>query len=79
MRALGIKTSELSAVGDAEHPSTFSQFACNPDVVLRAAAMRLFTLLASALGVERLVWSTGHTDRHKAIHVLHKACRAVAV
>jgi hypothetical protein len=56
MRALGIKTSELSAVGDAEHPSTFWQLACNPEVVLRAAAMRLFTLLALALGVERL-WS----------------------
>jgi hypothetical protein len=56
MRALGIKTSELAAVGDAEHPSMFWQLACNPDVVLRDAAMRLFTLLASALGVERL-WS----------------------
>jgi hypothetical protein len=56
MRALGIKTSELAAVGDAEHPSTFWQLACHPDVVLRDAAMRLFTLLASALGVERL-WS----------------------
>jgi hypothetical protein len=32
----------------------FWQLACNPDVFLRGAAMRLFTLLASALGVERL-------------------------
>jgi hypothetical protein len=54
MRALGIKASDLSAVGNAEQPSTFWQLACNPDVVLREAAMRLFTLLA--LGVERL-WS----------------------
>jgi hypothetical protein len=56
MRALGIKASDLSAIGDAEQPSTFWQLACNPDVVLREAAMHLFTLLASALEVERL-WS----------------------
>jgi hypothetical protein len=55
-KALGIKASELSAVGNAEHPSTFWQLSCNPNVVLRDAAMRLFALLASALGVERL-WS----------------------
>jgi hypothetical protein len=65
-------------VSDAEQPSTFWQLACNPNVVLRDAAMLLFALLASALGVERLVWSTKDIDRHTAINGLRTACGAVA-
>jgi hypothetical protein len=77
MRALGIKASDLSAVGDAEQPSTFWQLACNPDVVLREAAMRLFTLSASALGVQRL-WSEARRTLtqgdHCFPHVLLSCC-----
>jgi hypothetical protein len=78
MKSLGIKASDLSAVGDAEHPSTFWQLACNPDVGLWDAAMRLFTLLALVLGVERL-WSGARrtlTDklRSMASHGLSSYC-----
>jgi hypothetical protein len=53
MKSLGIKASDLSSMGHAEHTLTFWQLVCNPDVLLRDVAMRLFTFLASALGVER--------------------------
>jgi hypothetical protein len=56
MNTHGIKASDLSAMCDAKHPSTFWQLSCSPNVLLQDAAMRFFTLLASALGVERL-WS----------------------
>jgi hypothetical protein len=43
--------------------------ACNPDVVLRGAAMRLFTLVASGFGVESM-WSGARrtlTDTREAM------------
>jgi hypothetical protein len=54
--SLGIKGAELKAFGNSEHPSSFWQLHVDPCVLLSEAAMRLFTLVALALGVERL-WS----------------------
>jgi hypothetical protein len=54
--SLGIKGAELKAFVNSEHPSFFWQLHVDPCLLLREAAMRLFTLVASALGVKRL-WS----------------------
>jgi hypothetical protein len=51
-----VKGAELKAFGNSEHPSSLWQLHVDPCVLLREAAKRLFTLLASELGVERL-WS----------------------
>jgi hypothetical protein len=67
--SLGIKGAELKAFSNSEHPSSFWQLHVDPCVLLREAAKRLFTLVASALGVERR-WSRACrplTDTHRSM------------
>jgi hypothetical protein len=71
--SLGVKRAELKAFGNSEHPSSFWQLHVDPCVLLSEAAMRLFTLVASALGVERL-WSGARrtlTDTRRSMTSAH--------
>jgi hypothetical protein len=50
--SLGIKGAEPQALGNSEHPASLWQLHVDPCVLLREAAMQLFALIASVLGVE---------------------------
>jgi hypothetical protein len=71
--SLGIKGAELKAFSNSEHPLSFWQLHVDPCVLLREAAKRLFTLVASALGVERR-WSRARRPLTDTRRSMTSAC-----
>jgi hypothetical protein len=67
---LGISDAHIAEVNKNDSPVDFWQFTCPSTLPLREAAPRLFSCVASAVGVERL-WSACRlalTDTRRSLH-----------
>jgi hypothetical protein len=67
---LGISDAHMEEVNKNDSPIDFWQFTCPSTLPLREAALRLFSCVASAVGVERL-WSgcrLALTDTRRSLH-----------